>query len=200
MDWWSWMTDIVAQYGYTGAFLISIIGNFTVFLPVPYAITIYTFGATLNPFLLGIAAGLGSTVGEFSAYILGAGGRRVLEDRYGEQFDTARLLVETHGMLIIFLFALLPLPDDLILVPLGMMNYDLKKALLAAFLGKLGMSWILAYAGRYSFEFVKNVFDAGGILGGVASTLLLILIIIAMIKIDWAKYVDPSLSRKQNDS
>ena len=199
MDLWSWMTDIVGQYGYAGAFLISIVGNFTVFLPVPYTITIYTFGATLNPFLLGIAAGLGSTIGEFSAYLIGAGGRKVLDERYGDRFDTAKLLVEKHGMLIIFLFALLPLPDDLILVPLGMMNYNFKKALTAAFVGKLGMSWILAYAGRYSFDFVKGLFDSGGYLGGVVSTLLLIVVIVAMIKIDWAKYVDPNLANKKDD-
>jgi len=193
MDLWGWMAQIVQQYGYAGAFLISIIGNFTVFLPVPYAITIYTFGATLDPFLLGIASGLGSTIGEFSAYLIGVGGRKVLEERYGSRFDTAKLLVEKHGMLIIFVFALLPLPDDIILVPLGMMNYDLKKALAAAFLGKLGMSWVLAYAGRYSFSFIKNLFDSGGYLGGIVSTILLIVIIIALIKVDWTRFIDPDL-------
>ncbi len=193
MDLWGWMAQIVQQYGYAGAFLISIVGNFTVFLPVPYAITIYTFGATLDPLLLGIASGLGSTIGEFSAYLIGAGGRKVLEGRYGSRFDTAKILVEKHGMLIIFVFALLPLPDDLILVPLGMMNYDLKKALAAAFLGKLGMSWVLAYAGRYSFSFIKNLFDSGGYLGGVVSTILLIVIIVALIKVDWTRFIDPDL-------
>jgi uncharacterized membrane protein YdjX (TVP38/TMEM64 family) len=193
MDLWGWMAQVVQQYGYAGAFLISIVGNFTVFLPVPYAITIYTFGATLDPLLLGLASGLGSTIGEFSAYLIGAGGRKVLEDKYGKRFDTAKLLVEKHGMMIIFIFALLPLPDDLILVPLGMMNYDLKKALAAAFLGKLGMSLMLAYAGRYSFSFIKNLFDSGGYIGGVVSTLLLIVIIVVMIKVDWTRFIDPEL-------
>ena len=193
MDLWGWMAQIVQQYGYAGAFLISIVGNFTVFLPVPYAITIYTFGATLDPLLLGIASGLGSTIGEFSAYLIGVGGRKVLEERYGSRFDTAKLLVEKHGMLIIFVFALLPHPDDIIFVPLGMMNYDLKKALAAAFLGKLGMSWVLAYAGRYSFSFIKNLFDSGGYLGGIVSTILLIVIIIALIKVDWTRFIDPDL-------
>jgi len=196
MDLWGWMAQVVQQYGYAGAFIISIVGNFTVFLPVPYAITIYTFGATLDPLFLGIVSGLGSTIGEFSAYLIGVGGRKVLEDRYGSRFDTAKLLVEKHGMLIIFLFALLPLPDDLILVPLGMMKYDLKKALVAAFLGKLGMSLLLAYAGRYSFSFIKSLFDSGGYIGGVVSTVLLILIIVAMIKVDWTRFIDPEIKCK----
>ena len=75
VDIWAWMTDLVANYGYTGAFFISIFGNFTVFFPVPYVITIYAFGASLNPLLLGISCGLGATIGEFSAYLIGRGGR-----------------------------------------------------------------------------------------------------------------------------
>ena len=105
VDIWLWMSNLVATYGYTGAFLISIFGNFTLFFPVPYVITIYAFGATLNPILLGIACGLGSTIGEFSAYFVGRGGRRVIDEKYGKQLETAKMLVQTHGMAIIFLFA-----------------------------------------------------------------------------------------------
>ena len=82
------MGEIVATYGYAGAFLISLFGNFTVLFPVPFVITIYAFGATLNPFILGIVCGVGSTVGEFSAYLIGRGGRRVLDNRYGNQLET----------------------------------------------------------------------------------------------------------------
>ena len=65
------MEGLVRAYGYLGAFIISIFGNFTILLPVPYTLTIYAFGATLNPLLLGLVCGLGATIGEFSAYILG---------------------------------------------------------------------------------------------------------------------------------
>jgi len=57
-DIWAWMGDLVASYGYAGAFLISIFGNFTVFFPVPFVLTIYAFGATLNPLVLGLVCGL----------------------------------------------------------------------------------------------------------------------------------------------
>jgi len=38
-----------------------------------------------------------------------------------------------------FIFALTPLPDDLLFIPLGIMRYNLPKTLLAAFFGKLVM-------------------------------------------------------------
>jgi uncharacterized membrane protein YdjX (TVP38/TMEM64 family) len=184
------MGELVTQYGYAGAFIISIFGNFTIFFPVPFTITIYAFGATLNPFLLGIVCGFGSTIGEFSAYLLGRGGRKVIEDRYEKRLESAKVLIQRYGMTIIFLFALLPLPDDVILIPLGVLEYDLKKALTAAFLGKVCMCTIVAYAGRYSYTFVRDLFESGGILGGIASVILLFVILVAMMRIDWTKFID----------
>ena len=189
-DVWAWMGNLVATYGYSGAFLISIFGNFTVFFPVPFVLTIYAFGATLNPLLLGLVCGVGSTIGEFSAYLIGRGGRRVIDERYGERLESAKLLVQEYGMAVIFVFAVLPLPDDLILIPLGMLRYSLKKAMIAMFLGKTIMCVAVAYAGLYSYALVRDVFASSGLVGGLASTLLLAIIVYAMIKIDWAKYID----------
>jgi len=73
---WEWMEGFVRSYGYMGAFFISIFGNFTIFFPVPFTITIYAFGATLDPLILGVVCGLGSTIGEFSAYLVGRGDSR----------------------------------------------------------------------------------------------------------------------------
>jgi len=190
LDIWAWMNQTVSAYGYAGAFVISIFGNFTVFFPVPYVLTIYAFGATLNPVILGLVCGAGSTLGEFSAYLIGRGGRRVINERYGERLETAKLLVQRYGMAIIFLFAVLPLPDDLILIPLGMLRYSLKKAMTAMFAGKTIMCTAVAYAGRYSYSFIKDVFASSGLLGGVASTVLLALIVVALLKVDWTKYID----------
>jgi membrane protein YqaA with SNARE-associated domain len=183
------MGNLVSQYGYLGAFAISIFGNFTIFFPVPFTITIYVFGATLNPFLLGLVCGVGSTIGEFSAYLIGLGGRKVLDERYGDRLESAKLLVQRYGMAAIFLFALLPLPDDLILVPMGMLRYDLVKAMAAMFIGKTLMCTIVAYAGLFSYDFVMELFSAGGIIGGIASVALLVIVIVAMIKIDWTRFI-----------
>ena len=189
MSIWGWMEGLVYSYGYTGAFVVSIFGNFTLFLPIPYALTIYAFGATLDPLLLGVVCGLGSTIGEFSAYLIGRGGRELIEKNYGRRLEGAKTLILRHGMLAIFLFALTPLPDDLILIPLGMLKYSLRKALAAAFLGKVMMCVAIAYAGRFSFVLVRDIFKSGGIWGGIISLVLLVLLIVAMIKIDWTRFI-----------
>ncbi len=183
------MGRFVAEYGYFGAFIISIFGNFTVFFPIPHAITIYAFGSVLNPLILGLSCGVGSTIGEFSAYMIGWGGRTVLEERYGKRLESAKLLIEEYGMLAIFLFALLPLPDDLILIPLGVLRYDLRKALISMFIGKTLMCTFVAYAGKYSYSIVAEIFASSGILGGAVSLVLLVVILYGMIKIDWTKLI-----------
>lgn len=190
MDIWIWMNELVFAYGYLGAFIVCIIGNVSIILPVPFALVVYAFGSTLNPLLLGIVAGIGSTIGEMSAYALGRGGRRVIESRYGGRLDTVKKLVEKHGMLVIFLVALLPVPDDLLLIPLGMMKYPVKKLLFAMLLGKTGMCLFLAYAGAYSLSYFRDLYAAGGEIGVIATIVLLAVIIIALLKFDWTRFLD----------
>jgi membrane protein YqaA with SNARE-associated domain len=189
VDIWAWMTSLVSAYGYIGAFAISLFGNFTIFFPVPFTLTIYAFGSTLNPLYLGLVCGIGSTLGEFSAYLIGRGGRKVLDERYEKRLDTVKLLIKEYGMLVIFVFALLPLPDDLILIPLGILKYSIKRAMIAMFIGKTLMCTTVAYGGKYSYEIVKEIFASGGIIGGLASVVLLGIVILAMLKIDWTKLI-----------
>ncbi len=190
MDVWAWMTELVSIYGYLGAFVVCIIGNVSVFIPIPFALMVYAFGATLNPLLLGLVCGLGSTIGEMVSYVLGWGGRKVIEGRYGSRLDAVEKLIERYGAFSVFLFALLPLPDDLLLIPLGMMKYDVRKTFIAMLLGKTIMCSSLAYAGAFSFNYLKDVFAGGGMFSGVISVILLVAIIIAMLKIDWVKILE----------
>jgi len=186
---WIWVDSFARDYGYMGAFFISVLGNLSIFFPIPYALVIYTLGALLDPILLGIISGLGSAIGEFSSYFVGRGGRKLIDKRYGERLDNVRLLIQRFGAITIFAFALLPLPDDLVMIPLGMMKYSLKKAFIAMFAGKTLMNIILAYSGRYSISLIRDLFEAGSIWTVLISISLLILLIILMLKIDWSRFL-----------
>lgn len=188
-DIWGWMTSLVSTYGYLGAFIISLFGNFTIFFPVPFTLTIYAFGATLNPLYLGIVCGFGSTIGEFSAYLVGRGGRKVLDKKYEKRLETAKILIKKYGVAVIFVFALTPLPDDLVLIPLGILRYNVKRAMIAMLIGKTLMCITIAYGGKYSYTVVKDIFTSGGIIGGLASAFILGLVILALVRIDWSKFI-----------
>ena len=196
-----WLEAFALQYGYLGIFLISLIGAMSIFVPIPYTVVIFILGGleTFDPFLIAVAAGIGSAIGEFSGYLLGVGGRKVIGDRYKKRMEFITKLFKKYGSVAIFIFALTPLPDDLLFIPLGVMRYSLLRAFIPAVLGKFFSNLIIAYSGRLSLDIVKNIFGVEGegmslLIGTIIGIVLLIIVIIVMFKVDWekhfAKYVE----------
>ncbi len=181
------MLNFAQQYGYLGVFLISLIGALTIIFPLPYALLIYVMGGFLNPFYVAIAGGLGSAVGEFSGYLAGYYGRTIVSEKQQKRMDYMIRIFDRYGPIAIFIFALTPLPDDLLFIPLGIMRYRFIKAFIPCFLGKLFMCFILSYSGRFSIQFIVTILGEGGLIGVVFSIIFLMIIVVAMLKIDWEK-------------
>ncbi len=182
-----WMEQFALQFSYLGVFLISLVGALSVIIPIPYTLVIYLLGSVLDPFLVAVSGGLGSALGEFSGYGLGYYGRVVLSKERRRKMDYMMKVFHRYGFAAIFLFALTPLPDDLLFIPLGIMRYRFLKAFIPAFLGKMLMCFILAYSGYWSVEVIEIVFGEGGLLGVVITTALLVIVIVAILRIDWEK-------------
>jgi membrane protein YqaA with SNARE-associated domain len=195
-----WMNNFAEQFGYIGVFIISFIGSVSVIFPIPYTIVIYFLGSILDPFFVAINGGLGSALGEFSGYALGYYGRSVISEERQRKMDYMVKVFAKYGPATIFLFALTPLPDDLLFIPLGVMRYPFWKAFIPALLGKTLMTFILAYSGQQSIQLIRTLFGEAGLLGTVVTTVLLILIIVAMIKIDWEKLFEKYVRTKKEDS
>jgi membrane protein DedA with SNARE-associated domain len=194
-----WMKQFAYQFGYLGVFIISFIGSVSVVFPVPYTIIIPFLGSILNPFLVAISGGLGSALGEFSGYLLGYTGRAVVSKERRKKMEYMVKLFDRYGPASIFLFALTPLPDDLLFIPLGMMRYPFLRAFIPALLGKMLMTFILAYIGQQYFELIEVLFGRSGWIGVVITLALLIIIIVAMIKIDWEKLFEKRFGDKKVD-
>ena len=190
------MKDFALQSGYLGIFTISLIGSASVVFPIPYTLVIYLSGAFLDPFFVAISGGLGAALGEFSGYALGYYGRTVVSKERTRKMEYVVKLFDRYGPAAIFLFALTPLPDDLLFIPLGVMRYPFLKAFVPALLGKTLMTFILAYSGQQSIELIKTVFGEAGWIGTVITAALLMVIIVAMIKIDWEKHFEKHVSVK----
>ncbi|MEM2914745.1 MAG: VTT domain-containing protein, partial [Candidatus Bathyarchaeia archaeon] len=176
-----WLNDIAMQYGYLGLFFVSVIGASSIIIPIPYTLIIFFMGMSkkFDPLLLTISAGTGSAVGEFFGYILGYCGRAAVSEERKRKMNYILKIFSRYGAVTIFLFALLPLPDDLLFIPLGIMHYSFLKAFVPAILGKTFMCFILAYGGHLSNELIKRFLGEGGSLWTtIASTILLIIIII----------------------
>lgn len=177
--------------------MISFIGSASVIFPVPYTIVIFFLGGVLDPLFVAISGGLGSALGEFSGYVLGYYGRKIVSEERRRKMDYMLRIFEKHGPITIFLFALTPLPDDLLFIPLGVMRYPFFRAFIPALLGKILMTFILAYSGQQSIEFIQSLFGGSGWIGIVITIVLIFIVIIAMIKIDWEQLFEKRFSDKK---
>ena len=188
LDW----ENFFLQYSYVGVFAISIIGAMSIIVPIPYTFIILTLGIEgMNPLLLTVAGGLGSGVGEFSGYILGYYGRSVISEKQQRKMDYMMRIFDHYGPIAIFLFALTPLPDDLLFIPLGMLRYKFIKAFIPCVLGKTLMCAILAYGGQMFGNILSIVFGESTpemkLLISIITAIALVFIVVAMLKIDWEK-------------
>ena len=201
----NWLQSL-AQYGYLGIFFISLLGATSVFIPIPSTVVIFIIAGNpaFNPLLIAVFAGLGAAVGEFSGYLIGLGGRKVIGERYKRKMDILMRLFKRFGPVVIFVFALTPLPDDLLFIPLGVMRYSVLSAFIPALLGKFLSNLIVAYAGRYLIYAVQDFFGVEGVgmsllIGTIIAVVLLVVVLLIMFKVDWEKYAEKYLKDTEKE-
>lgn len=123
-----------SQWGYLGIFLISAIGNATVFMPLPILVTIGAMGAPLNPFLVGLIASFGAAIGESVGYFLGLAGGVVLEKT--NHFQNAKQIIAKYGVWGVFILASFPNPlFDIAGILAGATNISFPRFFIAAWAG-----------------------------------------------------------------
>jgi membrane protein DedA with SNARE-associated domain len=152
----------LARYGYPGIFLLSMITNATLLLPMPGVAITFAAGAIFNPYGVAIAAGLGSTIGELTGYIAGFSGQAVLER--AELYKKLEGWTRRFGPAVIFVLALVPNPVfDLAGAAAGAMRMPLVRFLLWTLLGKTLKMLAFAYAGATSASWLQSLFKSLGV-------------------------------------
>jgi membrane protein YqaA with SNARE-associated domain len=204
-----WMLSVSMQYGYLGIFLISLVGASAILFPIPYTIIIFILGGlksggnwVFEPIWIAVAAGIGAAIGEFTSYLLGFGGRRAIGEKFKKKMGLLAKVFNKFGPVVIFVFALTPLPDDLLFIPLGVMRYSVIKAFIPALIGKFTMNLVIAYSGRLSIQAIRDIFGVGSdwisaAIGVALAIILLVVVLIVMFKLDWEKYVEKYLEKEE---
>jgi membrane protein YqaA with SNARE-associated domain len=182
------------QQGYWGAFIITIISNAALIIPIPYGTVLFLLGSVgLNPWLLGALTGLAAVLGEIVGYWIGRGAGNLFSREYQEKFRRLNNLIIRRPRLIpllIFFFGVTPLPDDIILIPLGMIKYSFWKTIIPDACGKLIMTTGMALAGKYSLTATQHLLGSdGGFWSSVIVCVLTILIIYLTIKVKWEELI-----------
>jgi len=145
----------LGNYGYLGAFLISLLTNASVLLPMPSVILLFPLGAAFNPIYIGLTAGAGGALGELTAYLAGYSGRGLWHDN--PNYIKAANWLKKWGVLIIFIYCVTPMPLDLMGLAAGNLRFPAWKFFAACLPAKIIKYIVLAYAGAWGWDlFVTN--------------------------------------------
>ena len=152
--------DAAAAAGYPGLLLASVVSGFNVVWPVPVAF-FYPFfiesGFEPVPTLATIAVGM--TGGDLLGYLIGSTTRDMSSYRLARFRARAEALHDRHRFLplgLLFLYAaFVPLPNELLVIPMAYMRYSMPAVMAAVLFGNvifntgmaLGVSWIFGAGG-----------------------------------------------------
>lgn len=131
-------TDLcgLAGIGLPGISVVMFLSSATVFLPGPGIAAVGLAGATWHPALVGLFAGLGSSLGELTGYAVGYGGRKVLGGRQGKWWALGEYVMRRWGFLTVLAMASFPNPVfDAVGILAGSLRYPVHKLLLAILIG-----------------------------------------------------------------
>lgn len=144
--------EFAAGYGYAGAFFISVLSGFNLAVPIPAISFLPLFlesGLEFWAVIVIITAGM--TLADSIAYLIGKTGRQLIGSST-EQKALSRLEKMRAGhywapVIALFFFAgLVPLPNEIVVIPLGFLGYRLAYLLPSIFLGN-GIFNLLSAAG-----------------------------------------------------
>ncbi len=199
---YDWLLDFALFAGYQGSVLISFLGNATILFPLPYVGVPFILGGLrdgltneflFDPWLVGIVSGFGAMLGEMTGYAVGHGGGSLVDT---EQRNTFRDFVQQYPRLtpvVLWFLAATPIPDDLLVVPLGAARYPWWKVAIPQLVGKSMFLVAAAWAGRLGLSWIGDFLggsDPTGIVTKsveVAGFLLMIFAVYAMVRVDWSE-------------
>ncbi len=194
MDIVSCLRDLIASYGLLGIFLVSLLSNSIPYAFMPYLILVLHYSAAVNDpvtrLVIAIASALGAAIGKLAVYYVGRATRFVLSDKAKRATKLFSKIAGRSLFIAVLLFASLPLPDDVLYIPLGLSSYNATAYMIAVFTGKLVLTGTIVYFGALAKELL---FESPYIGSAYLSMALLAAITLAfsyvVISIDWVNVV-----------
>lgn len=144
-------SSTIERFGYVGIFLVSLLSNASVLLPLAPTIAVVIAGAWwLDPLWVAIVAAIGSAIGELVGYALGVTGKRALPETETVARLERWLRHHTTGMVVLFILAAVPNPAvDIAGILAGAVGYPWWTFLLVVTLGRLLRYGLLAVGASF---------------------------------------------------
>jgi len=183
------------EFGYVGLGLVNFFGSLIPFVPVPAFLLLATMsvGDQFDLHVLALLSAITATAAKQIIFYLSYTGRRILKEKTRKRMKPFERLVKRYGAVAAFVAAATPIPDDLIYIPLGLAKYNPKRFFLATLCGKIVLSYLIVMSSHFLGlsilePYIEEIEDPTAIyIGIVAFGALLTVIVILMLRLDWAK-------------
>lgn len=143
-------------------------------------------------FLVAAGSALAKSVHYFLSFFIGIGLNKKYHDRINSNPNVA--LTKRWAFLSLFVVAATPLPDEPVVIPLGLVKYNPAKFFSAYFIGKLSISLLGAYLGKWVLENFTEWISTEMMI--VISIILTVVVTIIMFKVNFKKLAERILKRK----
>lgn len=149
------------NWGYVGVALVEFGNSAMLAIPTPsYAYT-FAMGSILNPFVVGAIGGTFAMLGELIGYYLGRNGSVILPD--SPRVERFKSWTGRWGAVILFWFALLPVPFDIAGIWAGAAHYPLIRFIPVVGLGKTIKITGIALAGYFGMDALTGLAASFGL-------------------------------------
>lgn len=153
--------QFIQQFGYIGIFLISFITGLSLISPVPAATfsPIFTAGG-ISLFTTITLAVIGTMCANFISYFIGRLGHDFTNTHYPKiQKKIFSIYLEKRVLLPYLVFgftAFIPIPDEVYLIPLGVIGVKIREFILPLFLGTVFFQTVTAFGFHNIFQIFMN--------------------------------------------
>ena len=175
-----------------GSFLINLVpfaGPSNLFIASTAALTVQS-----DPFSLGFLVALGATLAKSVHYVVTFFIGKHIGEKRRERIDAETQKIKRWAFFLLFAAAASPIPDEPVVVPLGLMKYSPAKFFAAFFSGKIIITVIGASLGSWTGE-VFSPFISQEVLAVISITLTVVITIL-LLKVDTAKIIEKLFRRK----
>jgi uncharacterized membrane protein YdjX (TVP38/TMEM64 family) len=170
---------------FAGPSNLFIASNFALILAVADPATLVAIG-----FLVALGAALAKGIHYLVTFFVS----KHLSEKQRKRLDAEALKVKRWAFLLLFAAAATPIPDEPVIIPLGLLKYSPVKFFSAFFLGKLSITVVGAFLGSWTKSAFSEWLSPEVMIA--LSVVLTIVVTVILLKVDVGKLAERFLKRK----
>jgi membrane protein DedA with SNARE-associated domain len=148
----------------------------------------------VDPLMIGFLVAFGAASAKFIHYLVMFFAGRYIGEKRLKRIEAASPKLRKWAPIALFVVAATPIPDEPVIIPLGLIRYNPGKLFIAYFLGKLVIGVAGAYFGVFTHHILGSMMDENVLI--VISIVLTVIVTVILLKVDVSKLAERIFKRK----